>query len=107
MNIKKYQCVNPCNQMQNPEKLRNEFHQLLASIDVSGLKTCSAINTYNLLCGIEALLCRYETISKETLLVLGMTDNWEQSTDYLNKLHKQAIHQDVYNSKMIIKNYTI
>lgn len=104
MNIKKYQDVSQCNQLQNPEELLREFHRLLTSIDVSNLKTYSAINTYNLLCGIEALLCRYETVSKQTLLVLGAADNWEQSVEYLNVLHKQAVHQDIYNPNMIVKD---
>ncbi len=102
MNIKKYQYVNKYNQLQNPNELHQEFHKLISSIDVSALTTRSAIKTYNLLCGIEALLCRYETISKETLLILGVSDNWEQSVEYLNKLHKHAMHQDIYNPKMII-----
>lgn len=102
MNIKKYQYIKNSDKLQNPEELRKEFHKLLASIDLVKLKSCSAINTYNLLCGVEALLCRYETISKETLLVLGVTDNWEQCKEYLVNLHKQAVHQDLYNPKMIV-----
>lgn len=102
MNITKYQGINLKSKLQRPQELRQEFQQMLALIDPSGLKTTSAIKTYNILCGIEALLYRYETISKETLLILGVSDNWEQSVEYLCQLHKQAMHQDIYNPKMIV-----
>jgi hypothetical protein len=102
MNIQKYQYINLYNKYQQPEKLRSDFRHLLSMIECSKVKSPEAISTYNLLCGIEALLCRYETVSKETLLAVSTIGMTAQCTEYLLNLHNNAMHQDVYNPKMII-----
>ena len=71
MNIQKYQPVSFYDKYQYPEKLRNDFRRLLNIAEHSDITTPSAVNTYNLLCGIEALLCRYETVSRETILAVN------------------------------------
>ena len=101
MNITKYQSVDLRSKFQNPEDLREDFRNLLSLIKPQALKNENILRTYNLLCGIEALLCRYETVSKETLLILAAADDEEQSLEYLSRLHKNALHQQIYNSKMI------
>ncbi len=102
MNIQKYQYVNSYNKYQQPEQLRSDLRRLLAMVERSRISTPAAINTYNLLCGIEALLCRYETVSKETILAVNVIDDVGQCSDYLLNLHDKAIHEAVYNPKMII-----
>lgn len=104
MNIQKYQCINLYDKYQYPEELKNDFRRLLNMAENFGICTPTAIKTYNLLCGIEALLCRYETISKETLLAVSMIDNSEKRAEYLLDLHKNVIHQKVYNPKMIVND---
>ena len=101
MSTQEYQLVNQYNNYQYPESLKNEFHKLIDLAEYSGLKTPSAIKVYNILCGIEALLCRYETISQETLLAIEMIEDYDQCLHYLSELHQNAIHQKVYNSKMM------
>ena len=102
MNIQKYQYVNAYNKYQRPEQLRSDFRHFLAMVERSKINTPAAINTYNLLCGIEALLCRYETVSKETILAVNVIDDVERCSEYLLNLHNKAMHEDVYNPKMIV-----
>ena len=102
MNIQKYQYVNAYNKYQRPEQLRSDVRLFLAMVERSKINTPAAINTYNLLCGIEALLCRYETVSKETILAVNVIDDVERCSEYLLNLHNKAMHEDVYNPKMIV-----
>lgn len=88
MNIQKYQYVNAYNKYQRPEQLRSDFRHFLAMVERSKINTPAAINTYNLLCGIEALLCRIDDV--------------ERCSEYLLNLHNKAMHEDVYNPKMIV-----
>lgn len=104
MNIQKYQPVSFYDKYQYPEKLRNDFRRLLNIAEHSDITTPSAVNTYNLLCGIEALLCRYETVSRETILAVNAIDSTEQRSEYLLNLHDNAMHQKVYTPRMIIND---
>ncbi len=102
MNIEKYKHPNISDKYQQPEQLRRDFRCLLDMVEHKKIKTPAAIQTYNLLCGIEALLNRYETVSKETLLIIEAFDNSQTSAKYLQHLHQDAMHCDVFNPKMII-----
>ena len=102
MNIEKYQQANISDKYQYPEQLRKDFRNLLNIMEHSVLGTPAAVGTYNLLCGIEALLNRYETVSKETLLADNIIENYEKCAEYLINLHKEAMHKEIFNHKMIV-----
>ncbi len=101
MNIEKYQGTDIYDSCQPPEKLRDDFRQFLNMMEYSKPRTRGAINTYNLLCGVEALLCRYETVSKETMLAVDIIEDYHQCTEYLRRLHNNALHQKIQNPKKI------
>lgn len=101
MNIEKYQGADIYDNCQHPEKLRDDFRQFLSMIEYSRPKTRAAINTYNLLCGVEALLCRYETVSRKTMLAVDIIEDYRQCAEYLRRLHNNALHQKIRNPKKI------
>ena len=61
------------NRVSDLVKIKNDIDNMTVSYVCQKVKANTlanmdtVINTYNLLCGMEALLCRYETVSKETI----------------------------------------
>lgn len=102
MNIEKYQCIKQDEKYQQPEKLHEDFCAFLRLLEKSPLSSPAAVRAYNLLCGVEALLSRYETISRETLLVVSIAENPEKCVELVGNLHREAMHGKVFNPKMIV-----
>lgn len=101
MNIKKYQLVSADNKLQEPHEVRENLKKLLIVMEKNADKSPIALKTYNLLCGVEALLCRYETVSRETVMAINVIDDEKEKDIYLHRLHTTAMQQSVYVPKMI------
>lgn len=95
MNIDRYQDNSSSDQYRQPKEVREDLKNLLNMVEHSNIQNPGAILTYNLLCGVEALLRRYETASRETLFAISLIQNREECCEYLVKLHSGVMKENI------------
>lgn len=95
MNIDKYQDVADCDKSQKPQQVREELKNLLNAMKRSLTKTETSIKIYNLLCGVDALLCRYETVNREAIFAIEYIEEDEELRNYLLRVHLEAENKAV------------
>jgi len=95
MNIDKYEDNDSDDQYKRPQKVREDLKNLLNMVEHSNITNPGAVNTYNLLCRVEALLRRYETASRETLFAIRLMSNREECCNYLVRLHSCVMNESV------------
>ena len=95
MNIEKYQMAAENSNYHQPQQLRDDFRRLLNTMAPMASKTHASLHVYNLLCGLEALLNRYETVSRETLFAMELIVEERELREHLYKLHAEVMNHQV------------
>ena len=77
---------------------------LLSNTDLNNKQS---ILIYNILYGAYALLKRYETASRESLLIASVEEDNDNMRKYIETLHKNALHDEVIIPMIVAENIDI
>ncbi len=86
MNIVKYQAVKANDTRQDYNSVAEELRVLLLIMETVYPKTPVVLNIYNLLCNVQSVLIRHETIVRETMFAIDVISDYRDCVEHIAKI---------------------
>ena len=91
----------------SPQNITDGIYGLINLLSNTDLNNKQSILIYNILYGAYALLKRYETASRESLLIASVEEDNDNMRKYIETLHKNALHDEVIIPMIVAENIDI